>query len=168
MSESQSRSTADAVQNFPPEQYLLAGEHGRTSTVPNISCGLRIVELLTSSSCLGRSSDFVLAPDSWQNYPTIARAVGATLTGQPGGSSRKRRGPKPKFPGPIREVLDQLFEERGDPRDGKRGWVRQADVERAVFEKLNDKAPSAESTVREHVSKFLADREKMKADNSII
>ena len=53
MSESQSRSTADAVQNFLPGQYLLAGEHGRASTVPNISCGLRITELLTSSSLFG-------------------------------------------------------------------------------------------------------------------
>jgi hypothetical protein len=169
MSETQSPSRADAVEDFLPAQYLLAVEHGKTSIVPDISSCLRIIELTTSSSSpLGRNSAFVLAPDSWQNFPTTARAVGACLTGQPGGSSRKRRGPKPKFAGPIREVLDQLFEERGDPRDGKRGWSRQSDVERAVFEKLNDKAPSAESTVREHVSKFLKDREKMKADNSII
>ena len=62
MSELQSRSTTDAVQNLLPGQYLVAGEHDRISTVPNIA--LRIIELSTSSLCpLGRSSAFVLAPD---------------------------------------------------------------------------------------------------------
>jgi hypothetical protein len=165
MSETQSRSTADAVQDFLPGQYLLVpDEHGRLSTVPNIS--LRIIELWTSSSCppLGRSSAFILAPDSWQNYPTTARAVRASLTGQPGGLCRKRRGPKPKFAGPIREVLDRLFEQRGDFRDDKPGWSCQADVERAVFEELGDEAPSAESTVRRHVSMYLAEQKSVEPE----
>ena len=158
MSELQSRSTADAVQNFLPGQYLLAGEHGRASTVPNISCGLRITELLTSSSCLGRTSDFVLAPDSWQNYPTIARAVGAILTRQPGGSLPKKRnaGRKPTYPGPICEALSEEFEQRGELRNDKQGWSRQAHAEKAVLDRLGGKGlHPAESTVRIYVKNFL-------------
>ena len=158
MSESQSRSTVDAVQNFLPGQYLLAGEHGRTSTVPKISCGLRVIELLTSSSCLGTSSAFVLAPDSWQNYPPIARAVGAILTGQPGGSLPKKRnaGRKPKYLGPICEALSEEFEQRGELRNDKQGWSRQAHAEKAVLDRLGDKdLHPAESTVRIHVKNYL-------------
>ena len=159
MSETQSPSRADAVEDFLPAQYLLADEHGKTSIVPDISSCLRVVEVLTSSSTpLGRSAVFVLAPDSWQNYPTTARAVRAILTDQPGGSLPKKRnaGAKPKYPGPIREVLVQLFAERGDLRDDKQGWSRQAHAEKAVSDRLGDKGLyPAESTVRIHVKNFL-------------
>jgi hypothetical protein len=92
MSETQSPSRADAVEDFLPAQYLLANEHGKTSIVPDISSCLRVVEVLTSTSTpLGKSAVFVLAPDSWQNYPTTARAVCAILTDQPGGSFRRTK-----------------------------------------------------------------------------
>jgi hypothetical protein len=172
MSESQSRSTADAVQNLLPGQYLVSGEHDRISTVPNIA--LRIIELSTSSSCpLGRSSAFVLAPDSWQNYPTTARAVGASLTGQPGGSYPRKRnaGRKPKYAGPIREALAEEFEQRGELLNDKEDWSHQAHAEKAVSDRLGNKdLYPAESVVRGYVSTFLKDRKKMnlKADNSIV
>jgi hypothetical protein len=170
MSETQRPSRADAVEDFLPSHYPLAVEHGKTSMVPDISSCLRMVEVLTSSSTpLGRSAVFVLAPDSWQNYPTTARAVRACLTGQPGGSCPKKRnaGRPPEYRDAIYEALGEEFEQRGDLQEDKQGWSRQAHAEKAVLDRLGDKGlHPAESTVRIYVSTFLAGREKMnmKAD----
>jgi hypothetical protein len=160
---SETQNPADAVQNFLPAQCLLAVEPGKTSIVPDIS-SLRIVEvttstMLTSSSTpLGRSAVFVLAPDSWQDNPTIARAVRACLTDQPGGPCPNKRhaGRKPKYVGPIREALDEEFKQRGELGNDKPGWSRQAHVEKAVLHRLADKGLyPAESTVRIHVKNAL-------------
>ena len=156
MSETQSPSRADAVKDFLPAQCFLAVDHGKTSMVPDIS----FFEVLTSSSTpLGRSAVFVLAPDSRQNYPTTARAVRECLTGQPGGShfpKKRNAGRKPKYAGPIREALAEEFEQRGELVNDKEDWSCQAHAEKAVSDRLGDKdLYPAESTVRIHVKNFL-------------
>jgi hypothetical protein len=74
------------------------------------------------------------------------------------GSPPKRKGGrKPKFEHLIHGALVELFDWHGDLRDDDPEWSTQADVEKAVRTKLGDKAPSAVSTVRRYVSKFIAD-----------
>jgi hypothetical protein len=80
------------------------------------------------------------------------------------GSPPKRKGGrKPKFDLLIQGALTQLFDLRGDLQDGDPEWSTQADVEKAVRAILDDKAPSALSTVRKYVSKFIADRKRFGA-----
>jgi hypothetical protein len=75
---------------------------------------------------------------------------------------RRKPGRKATHAQAIDSALVELFEYHGNLQDTDPDWATQADAERAVFEKLGDKAP-AESTVRKYVSKFIANREKVSA-----
>jgi hypothetical protein len=75
---------------------------------------------------------------------------------------RRKPGRKATHAQAINSALVELFEYHGGLMDGDTEWSTQADVEKAVFEELGDKAP-AESTVRKYVSKFIADRKKVSA-----
>jgi hypothetical protein len=94
--------------------------------------------------------------------PLSKRGVAAYDT-----SPKKRTsGRKSSFATPIRQAVFALMGYHGDLSDDDPQWSKQADVEKAVCAKLGDQAPRAESTIREHVSKSIAEwRSSKKADN---
>jgi hypothetical protein len=88
------------------------------------------------------------------------RIVASPSAAGPRLDAKRKSGRKPRFDHLIVTALTELFEWHGDLQDDDKEWSIQADVERAVRAKLGDKAPSAVSTVRKYVSKFIADRKK--------
>jgi hypothetical protein len=64
------------------------------------------------------------------------------------------RGPKPIFRQPIRNAVFELMGHHGDLTVDDPVWSRQADVEKAVRDKLAGNEPSP-STLRLHVSAFI-------------
>ena len=81
---------------------------------------------------------------------------------------RRNAGRKPKFDQLINDVLVELFEWHGNLRDYDPEWRTQADVEKAVREKLSEKSGDncpASSTIRMYVSKFLANRSKVEPES---
>jgi hypothetical protein len=82
------------------------------------------------------------------------------------GPKKRRSGRKSKFAASIRQAVFELMDYHGDLSDDDPQWSKQADVEKAVCAELGDQAPRAESTIREHVSKSIAEwRSSKKADN---
>jgi hypothetical protein len=69
---------------------------------------------------------------------------------------KKRRGRKPLFGPSIRQAVFDLMKHHGDLSDDDPDWSVQADVERAVSEKLGENG-AAVSTVRKYVSKAIVE-----------
>jgi hypothetical protein len=78
--------------------------------------------------------------------------------------TKRSAGRKPKFDQLINDALVGPFDHHGELLDDDPDWRIQADVEKAVMKKLGDKGPSAESTVRKYVSKFIADRKEFRPE----
>jgi hypothetical protein len=99
---------------------------------------------------------FWSGPAASSNVTSDAPSGGRDVA-QTSRSEKRKAGRKPIFAAPIRRVVFELMEYHGDLSDDDPEWSKQADVEKAVCEKLGDQAPCAESTIRGYVSKYIAE-----------
>ncbi len=112
--------------------------------------------------------DWELRPiDCIELATTDVREIFGSPQSQPDRTSQKRKVGRRSFGPAIHQAVFDLMEYHGDLSDDDPTWSAQADVERAVREKLGDSGPRAVSTVRDHVSSAITEwrNKKLKADN---
>jgi hypothetical protein len=134
-----------------------------TNSYPDLTPFFRSIQLSFEEFDRWRKARKYLEPAFWRDSAASTVTPEVPPTEQVGAQTssvraQKRKGRKPEFDQLIKYELAKLFEYHGDLQDDDPEWRVQADVERAVRQKLGDKAPSAASTVRKYVSEFLAER----------
>jgi hypothetical protein len=90
---------------------------------------------------------------------TLGERDQAAQTSRP---KNRTAGRKSRFAAPILSAVFNLMNHHGDLSDDDPEWSVQADVERAVRDKLGDDGPRAVSTVRRYVSSSITEWRKSK------